>query len=1361
MKKKTLALLVFLLLLPTSFAWWNSTWQNRIFIYVSNWSCTASYCQFPIYFNGSYGNGSDWRFIDSTDTQELGYWFEDANFSNGVGNVWVNASNNTNFIYLYYNASSAVGNKSNVDSVFLFGDDFNNQATVNASKWTTIISEGSGSCTFSVSGGSATITTPPSTACLMRQINNLSVNSFIAKTFWLNKSSSGDQRFHFGVGSFTTWAFDANGMGYDFFNGLRYQFNSSGVGTLISSPTNLPEIWTLEFGNWSGSFTAKFFSPYTNSTPIVLTRAINTNMWKTIGFDVTNGGSINHAETIDYVVVYSYNTSTPSFIFSTAAMYAFFTPPTPPNNNITNNTIITINATAYGMTGCKLIFDMNEYMMDYNGSTDYTICNYTIGGLTDGAHVFYIADPASNAMVSETRTVYVDTAPPENITFLTPTNNTQYLYNVSFVLNASEIYIKNCTLTLNSTKVNMTVIPPNTCAYNYTGYNLTLPFYATVCDLFGLCSNSSNYLISTYFNSTQITPINGSNLSGTTAVFTINTTNIYPISCGLFINGVEQERKTINESSNATFAGFLLSSGSWWFSCYSLHNESLIMNSSTRNFTAVNSTFSDYYNLLLSTQAVYASPQILFYDVNNKLNVLYYVQNFTDYARIATLNGSTIERNLTVATPRANDFAAIMRLANSTLLLTFNRSDNSTAQFIVFNDTSITATPMATTFSAKPNSIYDPNTYTYTKQFPSLDITPDSYYLFFIQDASSTKLIKMNATLNSSGVSALNTIDTYTPTFTWQTIANNSNLTTWYYAIPTGSGPYSITIYYYNGTASTSVATPDSATYSAAQIANAKVLFEEYNNTIYFVQSNTSNFVIYRLKDGKKWTQGSSTITFPSNFLFIDEDTFVFFSAETAGNYTYSCYFGGSAGNCTRISATDYGITVPFARGTMVTSKRTPSLTGPYDVVSQGAVFSIGNNTRLYYKEYTYDLKIRCFDEVNLTRNTMNVRIFSSDRSAVMSPSVYVYGYAASNALLGSGTRKVYAQCYGGTSRMYLYDPNVNPKLDVFSLTNTAPHAYYTFFMTDCYGLPSRNTLVTMSRFMSDRQDYAIVEQAYSSLSGDAALFLDPFVIYKMKILTADGLNLTQDFIPSTSYSISLPLGCGGERIVTPRTYESAFENLSYSLTAIDESGKNVLNAQTNNSFTIQASASSSKKRIISTNFLVFRVAPNGKNDLILNLTRTDPAGANFSLMINNSTGSAYYSAVMTILIVNEDINNENLTLNLSSYKNRATIVVRGSVSLVTAQSEISSMRENLQRFAQSGGGWAWFFITTILTMLVVGYVSKYTIDGAGIVGALFFLGMAVIGDVTIYVGDWAFQMWRIGVISLIAAILIIIWRYI
>jgi hypothetical protein len=134
--------------------WYNSSFNYKVQVNVTNWNCSSAFCQFPITIalNKTVTNGSDIRVVNSTETGELSFWREDPNggagnwygawnYTNASGVLWVNASNQTTMFYIYYNASG-VADKNNIDTTFVFGDDF---TSWNASKWKTM---------FNVSGSS-------------------------------------------------------------------------------------------------------------------------------------------------------------------------------------------------------------------------------------------------------------------------------------------------------------------------------------------------------------------------------------------------------------------------------------------------------------------------------------------------------------------------------------------------------------------------------------------------------------------------------------------------------------------------------------------------------------------------------------------------------------------------------------------------------------------------------------------------------------------------------------------------------------------------------------------------------------------------------------------------------------------------------------------------------------------------------------------------------------------------------------------------------------------------------------------------------------------------------------------------------
>ena len=115
-------------------SWWNSSWQYRQAINISNTAGNLTNYQVKIELNSSNvgsnfnwsNNGSDIRFTNSTDDL-LNFWIEYWNSSSQEAVLWVNVTyleNNTNTtIYMYYGNPSA-SSESNGSAVFEFFDDF-------------------------------------------------------------------------------------------------------------------------------------------------------------------------------------------------------------------------------------------------------------------------------------------------------------------------------------------------------------------------------------------------------------------------------------------------------------------------------------------------------------------------------------------------------------------------------------------------------------------------------------------------------------------------------------------------------------------------------------------------------------------------------------------------------------------------------------------------------------------------------------------------------------------------------------------------------------------------------------------------------------------------------------------------------------------------------------------------------------------------------------------------------------------------------------------------------------------------------------------------------------------------------------
>ncbi|MCL5775376.1 MAG: DUF2341 domain-containing protein, partial [Patescibacteria group bacterium] len=109
--------------LPPNPVWWNTSWLNRRKIAFSNASSTANLLNFPVLVSLTANNidyaktkasGADIRFVDADGVTPLSYEIEKWDAS-ATSSLWVkvpqiDATSTTDFIWMYYNNSSATNN---------------------------------------------------------------------------------------------------------------------------------------------------------------------------------------------------------------------------------------------------------------------------------------------------------------------------------------------------------------------------------------------------------------------------------------------------------------------------------------------------------------------------------------------------------------------------------------------------------------------------------------------------------------------------------------------------------------------------------------------------------------------------------------------------------------------------------------------------------------------------------------------------------------------------------------------------------------------------------------------------------------------------------------------------------------------------------------------------------------------------------------------------------------------------------------------------------------------------------------------------------------------------------------------------
>jgi len=456
----------------TSQTWWNTTWRYKTQINITNLTCVSSYCQFnmSLDLNETYTNGSDIRILNSSENGELTFWREDGwAATTASGNIWINASNGTYMIWIYYNASG-VSDKSSVDDTFILGDDFDS-GTLNTTKWTIT---GSGYNTSCTSAGVGTCGITSSAASFRYVTAAISFNSnntcILANEFHPSTSLAGHiLGFVNGSAVYGTASPDVFYFGYswDKTTGYTRPYNVSDTSIAVNKANQ----WQLvKLCDWINGST-RMATVWVNETQYINVPAISNKYTKYLGISQLYDNGKTFAW--DYAFVYTYPLATPSFITGTE------TPITTSFNIINNYTSLSVgtyyfNATAYDFFG-------------YYNSTETR--NVTIVSAVASFPAINIHAPTTNTTITNT------------------TNNW-----IAFNVTSTDLNLKNLTMNLfNSTGGTL-----NTTTTSQTWWNTTWR-YKTQINITNLtcvssyCQfNMSLDLNETYTNGSDIRILNSS-----------------------------------------------------------------------------------------------------------------------------------------------------------------------------------------------------------------------------------------------------------------------------------------------------------------------------------------------------------------------------------------------------------------------------------------------------------------------------------------------------------------------------------------------------------------------------------------------------------------------------------------------------------------------------------------------------------------------------------------------------------------------------------------------------------------------------------------------------------------------------------
>jgi hypothetical protein len=324
-----------------SSTWWNTTWNYKQQINITGWNCDWAYCQFPINFSSSKANGTDVRVLNATEDGPLPFFLESGNWSNatGIGNIWVNASNNTASVWIYYNASG-VAYIGNGDAVFSFFDDFNNGTSYTAGNWTGNTTVGT------IAGGIMNYSAASAAWVGIRSTTAFTVGaSIVGRVFFANGNYN-----IFGAGSLVAPS-DANSTDL---RGYAYPANPcyAYVNGNISNRKNLgncTEKW-LGVRITSNTNDATFYQDYQTPNGTITQTTTSRNMMLSSSKTTTTGSLL-----VDWCGIAQMPTANPTLLFGTETA-------SNSTNNLTNLTVgITPNPIiTTGSASCNIILISSE-----------------------------------------------------------------------------------------------------------------------------------------------------------------------------------------------------------------------------------------------------------------------------------------------------------------------------------------------------------------------------------------------------------------------------------------------------------------------------------------------------------------------------------------------------------------------------------------------------------------------------------------------------------------------------------------------------------------------------------------------------------------------------------------------------------------------------------------------------------------------------------------------------------------------------------------------------------------------------------------------------------------------------------------
>ena len=348
------------------------------------------------------------------------------------------------------------------------------------------------------------------------------------------------------------------------------------------------------------------------------------------------------------------------------------------------------------------------------------------------------------------------------------------------------------------------------------------------------------------------------------------------------------------------------------------------------------------------------------------------------------------------------------------------------------------------------------------------------------------------------------------------------------------------------------------------------------------------------------------------------------------------------------------------------------------------------------------------------------------------------------------------------------------PKNYAIFLTNTSYGGVYTFQTINQYNSPIPNAQIAIVK------SGVTIFNGTTDVNGYVYVALNQLATYSITAGATgyDSISFVYTAGPTTTVSITLLYS--GQNATSDPSFQGVYGGVGAYIIPVN-------GYSTNDSTTVSFYSSSSEGRIVSTNYQMWRTpaSPSAPKTLVLNTTSYSPYGINLvNQFINISTGAAHYDLYLVVVADRSGINN-SVGSNISNSSDLVTLYAYSGIDLTTPSGPLYNVQRLFNQCSQttaatcqaagctwdpnastcSGkapvGGWGWFLVATVCAMIAGGYISRHSVDGAGVIAVLVFGGFALINNAVITAGGMQIDMMMTTGAMMIAVIALIMMRYI